>query len=125
MRRSDLVVTIGADQQEVPYTGLGGQMFQQVEGRGVQPLKIVEEQHERTSRLGKNAHEPAEHPVEAVPRVLRWEVGNGRLRANDELELRDQLDHELGARTQRFTKCASPATDLRIALAKDLTDEAL
>src|SRR5215831_18573512 len=125
MRGSDLVVPIGADQQEMSHARLSGEMFQQVESCSVQPLKVVEEQHERSLRSSKHADKLTERPVEAIPRILRREVGNGWLTPNDDLELRDQVDDELSVRAQGLLKLVPPAADLRIALAKDLTQETL
>src|SRR3984893_19060321 len=92
VRGADLVVPVGADQQQVPYLPVGDQMLEEVECRRVQPLQIVEEQHERVLRRGEYAEEPPEHRLEAVLRVLRREVRNGRLFPDDELDLGDEAD---------------------------------
>ena len=47
VRRADLVVPVGADQQQVPHLRVRDQMLEEVERRGIQPLQIVEEQRER------------------------------------------------------------------------------
>src|SRR6516225_7817703 len=125
MRRGDFVVPVGADQQQMPHARFGDQMFEQVERRGIQPLKVIEKQCKRAFGPGKDTHEPAEYAVEPVSRILRGEIGNRRLRPDDELKLRDQLDHELSARAQRVLKGIPPFTDLRVALAKNLAHESL
>ena len=98
MRGADLVVPIGADQQQVPHLRLRDQMLEQFERRRVQPLQIVEEQRQRMLRPGEHAEEPPEHQLETVLRVLRREVGHRRLLADDERELGNQIDHELAVR---------------------------
>ena len=90
MRGTDLVVPIGADQQQVPHLRLGDQMLEQVERRRVQPLQIVEEQRERMLRPGEDAEEAPEHHLEAVLRVLRRQVRDRRLLADDELQARER-----------------------------------
>ena len=67
----DLVVPIGADQQQVPHVRLGQQVLEQVERRRVEPLQIVEEQRQRMLRPGEHADEAPEHQLEAALRVLR------------------------------------------------------
>ena len=43
----DLVVAVGADQQQVAYLRPGQQILEQIERRRVEPLQIVEEQRQR------------------------------------------------------------------------------
>ena len=45
----------------------------------VQPLQIVEKQRKRVLRPGERAEESPEHHLEAVLRILRRQVWNGRL----------------------------------------------
>ena len=85
---TDLVVAVGADQQQVPHIRLGDQMLEQVERRRVEPLQIVEEQRERMLRPGEHAEEAPEHQLEAALRVLRRQLGDRRLLADDELQAR-------------------------------------
>ena len=47
----DLVVPIGADEQQVSQVCLGQKILDEVERRRVQPLKIVEEERQRMFRL--------------------------------------------------------------------------
>ncbi|MNT75555.1 hypothetical protein D3C72_2144590 [compost metagenome] len=61
MRGIDFVVTISADQQEVLRTGPGQQVLQQVEGRRVDPLQVIEEECQRMFWPGENADKPTEH----------------------------------------------------------------
>ena len=74
VRGADLVVPVGADQQQVPHLRVRDQMLEQVERRCVQPLQIVEEQRERVLRAREHAEEAPEHHLEAVLRVLRRQV---------------------------------------------------
>ena len=71
MRGTDLVVPVGADQQEVPHVRVRDQMLKQVERGRVQPLQIVEEQCERMLRAREHTEESPENHLEPVLRVLR------------------------------------------------------
>ena len=125
VRGTDLVVPVGADQQQVPHLRVRDKMFDQIKGRGVQPLQIVEEQRERVLRPGKHAEEPPEHQLEPILPVLRREFGNWRLLTDDESKLRDEIDHELAVRAKRLQQRGAPSAHLRVALAEDLMDKAL
>ena len=72
----DLVVPIGADQQQVLHIRLGQQVLEQIERRRVEPLQIVEEQRERMLRPREHAEEAPEHQLEAALRVL-WRQARG------------------------------------------------
>ena len=108
MRGTDLVVPVGADQQQVPHLRVGNQVLEQIERRGIQPLQIVKEQRERVFRPCERAEEASEDQLEAVLRVLRRKVWNRRLLADDELQLRDEVNDELPIRAQRLLKTVPP-----------------
>ena len=58
---ADLVVAIGAEQQEVFDVGVGEQILEKVKRRRIQPLQIVQKQGERMLRAGEDAEEAPEH----------------------------------------------------------------
>ena len=107
MGRSDFVVPVGADQHQVLHVRLGQQILEQIERRRVEPLQVVEEERQRMFRPGEHADEPPEHQLETPSRVLRRELGNRRLVSDDELQLRDEVDHEPSVRAQRLRRRAS------------------
>src|ERR1700739_547641 len=107
-RRTDFVVTVGPDQHQVLHVRIGNDVLQEFKSCRVQPLQIVEEQRERVLWPGERTEEPPEHQLEAVPRVLRRQICNGRLPADDELHLWDEIDDELAIRTQYFLKYVPP-----------------
>ena len=90
MRGIDLVVAIGADQHQVPQVRPGQQILEQIERRRVEPLQIVEEQRQRMFRPGEDADETPEHQLETALRLLRLELGDRRLLADDELQFGDR-----------------------------------
>ena len=88
----DLVVPVGADQQQVLHVRLGQQILEQVERRRIEPLQIVEEQRERVLLAREHAEEAPEHQLEAVLRVLRRQLRDRRLFSDDELQLGNEVD---------------------------------
>src|SRR5208282_4715671 len=60
MRGVDLIVAIGADQQEMPEIRPGQQILDEVKRRRVEPLQIIEKQCQRMLRSGEYADESAE-----------------------------------------------------------------
>ena len=80
------------------------QIFEQIQRRRVEPLQIVEEQRERVLRARKDADEPPHHRLEAALRVLRRQLGDRRLLADDEFQLGDQVDDQAPVRPERLAK---------------------
>jgi hypothetical protein len=95
----NLIGPIGTDQKQVLQLRLSQQILEQVEGRRVEPLQVVEEQRQRMLRPGKDTNETPKHQLEAPLRILRWKLDNRGLIADNELQLRDDVDHELAVRT--------------------------
>src|SRR6266849_1877343 len=123
VRGTDLIVPVGPDQQQVPHFRVRDQMLEEVERRCIEPMQIVEEQRERVLRPGERADEPAEHQLEAILRIARRQVWNGRLFPDDELQLRDQADDQLAVRLDRLRQGTTPLVHLGFALDEDLTDQ--
>jgi hypothetical protein len=109
----------------MPHFRVRDQVFKKLKACRVHPLQIVEEQRQRVLLPGERTEEPPEHQLEAVPRVLRRQVRNGRLLPDDELHFRDEIDDELAIRSQCFLKSVSPVAHIRVALDEDLTDQGL
>ena len=122
---TDLVVPIGADQQQVPHLRVRDQMLDEVERGGIQPLQIIEEQRERMLGRGERAKEAPKHQLKSVLRFLRRQVGNGRLFPDDELQFGNEVDHQLSVRAERLCQGAPPLLHFRFALDEDLADQGL
>src|SRR5262249_5961974 len=125
MRRRDLVVAVRADEEQVPQIRLDEEVFEEVDGRGVEPLQVVEEQGQRMLGPGEPAEEAPEDEVKAALRVPRRHLRDGPLIADDEPELGDEVHHELAIRTQRLADVVAPPPELRFALREDGTKEAV
>src|SRR6185369_17700282 len=76
-------------------------------------------------RSREHADEPPEHHLKTASRVLRRELGNRRLVSDDQLELRDEVDHEPPIRAQRLYQSVAPTTQLGVNLAEEIPNEDL
>src|ERR1700761_7001835 len=103
----------------------GGQILDQLKRSRVQPLQIVQKQGERMLLARKHPEEAPENHLEPVVRVLRRQVRDRRLFPDHELQLGNEIDHELAVRAQRLAEGYSPAAKLRFALAQQRADKAL
>ena len=122
VRGTDLVVSIGPDQQQVPHLRVRDQVLEEVERRRIQPLQIVKEQRERVLLPCEYAEEPPEHHLEAVLRFLRWQVRDRRLFSDHQLQLGNEAHDELTVRAQRLAQGVPPPAKLRLALAQKRAD---
>src|ERR1700675_3040746 len=125
VRWADLVVPVGADQQQVPHFGVCDQMLEKLKRRCIQPLQIIEEQRERVLLAREHPEEAPEHHLEAVLRVLRWQVRDRWLLPNHELQLGNEIDDELTIRAQRLAQSIPPPAKLLLALGEERADKAL
>src|SRR5262245_58054398 len=97
----DLIVSIGTHQQEVMCLGIGCQALEQLECGRIKPLQIVEEEHERTLRLSKHTEKSTEDAMESILGVLRRQIGDRRLLADNERQVGDQARNEPTVRAER------------------------
>ena len=87
---------------------MGDQLFQKVKRRCVQPLQIVKEQRQRLLFPREDAEKAPENHLETVLRVLRRQVRNRRLLSDHQLQLGNEVHHELAVRAQRFAESVPP-----------------
>ena len=59
-------------------------------------------------RSGEDADKAPKHQLETPLRVLRRKLGDGRLVADDELQLGNEIDHEPAVRAERLPKRVAP-----------------
>src|ERR1700676_5182197 len=102
VRGTDLVVAVGADQQQVPHFRVRDQVFNEVERRCIKPLQIVKKQRERVLLAREYPEETPENRLEAVLRVLRRQVRDRWLLPDHELQLGNEVDDELTIWTERL-----------------------
>ena len=85
MGGANLVVAVGADQEQMPDILLDQKILHEIERRGIEPLQIVEEKRQRMFVARENTDEAAEHQLEAAFRLLRLKFRDRRLFSDNEL----------------------------------------
>src|SRR6266436_4716806 len=125
VRGSDLVVSIGPNQQQVPHLRVRDQVLEEVERRCIKPLQIVEEQRERVLLPGEYAEKPPKNYLKAVLRFVRRQVRDRRLFSDHKLQRGNEVDDKLTVRAQRLAQGVPPPAKLRLALAQKRTHKAL
>src|SRR5262249_42401126 len=125
MRRSDVVVAIRADDEQVRDAGIAHQVLDELQRRGVQPLEIVEKQDQRMLRTREHGEESRDRALETVLRLVRRDLGDRRLLAEDQLELRHETRDDVTVHVQRLADGISPSRELALPLAEDHANEAL
>jgi len=125
VRGTDLVVPVGADQQQVPHVRLRDEVLEQVECPRIQPLQIIQEQGERVFRSRENGDKTPEQHLEPILRVLRREVRDWRLRSEHELQFGHKIHDELSARAERLAQRVTPPAKLLLTLPEERAHEAL
>ncbi len=125
MGEADFIVPVGANQQKVLHLRMRDKMFEQIKAGCIEPLQIIEKQRERMLLPGENGEETPEYHLETILPVLRRKLRNRRLLSDDEMQLRNQVDHDLTVRTKCLQQRSSPLADFRLAPGKDLPDQRL
>jgi hypothetical protein len=92
----------------VLQTRPGQEILKQLERGHIEPLQVIEKQHQRLSRSGKHADESLEHTVKAALRVLERQLRNGRLFTDDGFQLRNEVDDELSVLIERAEEIMAP-----------------
>src|SRR5262245_33638032 len=112
MSEGYLIIAVRSDEQHVLAVGVHEQKLQEALRGGIDPLKIVEKNHERVSRRSEDVHEVLERDLEAVPRLIGRERGRLGLRAEDELELRNEVDDQPPVLSKRLEEIDLPFGEL-------------
>src|ERR1700691_1765731 len=123
MRGADFVVTESSDQQEVMDVGMRDEVLEQLEGRRIQPLEIVEKNGERVLLACEHSQKRSEHHVKTALGFRGGEGSNRGLLADDEHELGNEAHNELAIRANGFLNRLPPTLDRCLALAEDLANE--
>src|ERR1700733_2504537 len=92
--------------------GISHKLFEQPERCRVQPLEIVEKQHQRVFSSSERAEESFQDRLESVLSFLRSEFRYRQLLADHQFQFGDQVDHQLATRTKRFENGMPPMSNL-------------
>src|SRR5262249_24529375 len=121
----DFIVPISADQHQVLHVRLRQQVLHEVQRRRIEPLQVVEKQGQGMFRPREYIDESTEYQVEPALFLLQRKLGNRWLLSDNGLQFRDQPDHQLSVRVERFMERVAPLAQLRLALAQKGADEVL
>jgi len=112
------VVTVGANQHQIFHVRMRQQILHQIQRGRVEPLQVVEEEGE--GMLPREcADQSTEYQLEAALRILWRKFRNRRLLPDDELQLRDEIHHELSIRAERPADRIAPTAQLFLVLRQD------
>jgi hypothetical protein len=112
----DLVVAERLDQEECLGTVRHRDQLEQLDALGIGPLQVVEEQHQGMRPAGEDLDELLEREMEPALRPCGVERDHRRLRADDPLERRDRIDHDLAVRRDRVADLRTPPLQIGLAL---------
>src|SRR5580693_3235843 len=90
----DLVVSVSANQHQLPHIALSQQVLEQVERCRIKPLQVIEEQGKGMFRACEDADKAAKHELETSLRVPDRKLSDRWRFPYDVLQFRDQVHHE-------------------------------
>ena len=125
MRGHNLVIAIGTDKKKVMEIRLCQEVLEEIERGRIEPLQVVEEQHQRMLRSDEDAEQAAEHQLKPALRVPRRQFRRLRLRADEEFEVREQRYHERAIRAERCGERIPPGRQFRLTLPQERPDQVL
>ena len=125
MPRTNLVVPIGAHEQDVLRIGAGQHMGQQGQRRRVDPLQIVQDHAQQLIARRNGLYQPGEYTVQAVA-GLDWRQGpDRRLWPRDQLQVGKAVNDDPGIVTDRREDARPPAFEFNLGSAEQLANELL
>jgi hypothetical protein len=100
--RRACLVPIGQHEQDVGERGARTGVHEDVQRCFVEPLQVVDEEHERTSGSGERSEHTLDQTLETVPGVLDRDLGDRGLSADQRLEVRQAVDQQLPVGADRL-----------------------
>ena len=99
--RSDLVVAVSTDQQQMACVAMGDEILDQSQGRGIEPLKVVDKNNQRVLLPCEDVDETLEYQLKPKS-GLHWGEGSHRRLWTDQAnELRNEISQEAGPEWRR------------------------
>jgi hypothetical protein len=121
----DLVVTVGADQQQVSDVGAGQERLEEQEGGRVGPLQIVQEHYQGMLLPGQRAQQALDGEPEAVLSLRRPESRRLRLGPEDELDLGNDRRQYVATGPERVGQPPPPSGQALFTLGQELPEQPL
>src|SRR6516165_3716870 len=104
---------------------MSGELLYEAERRRIEPLQIIDEDHQRMLGPSEYADEAPEHGLEADLGVQRRKCGHVRLRTDHPNELRHQVREQAAVGPHRLEDGVAPPRDLGRFSVQDLPDQRL
>src|SRR3954467_10681751 len=101
MRWRDLVRAVCPNEQQMLNSGIQ-KVTKRVEACVVGPLKIIQEQRERTLGPCNDGEDSLQEQLKAVLGFLHRDFRHGRLRPDQQIERRHEIDEQLSIRRKRL-----------------------
>ena len=114
------IIAVGADDEKMTGVDVLREPHQKFGGRLVEPLQVVEEQHQRMLGTCDRGEEAGQHSFEQALALLRRQLRQRRLIADHQGEVRDQIDHQLAVLAHRVLQRDAPMVERRAVEAEDL-----
>ena len=125
VRRPHFLLAKGADQEQPARVAVGREHLHQRQRRQIGPLQVVEEDRERLAGRQERAEEATEDVSEAGDRLSRARLGQRRLRAQDQLEVRDHVRNHRAVRPQGLLQATAQRRQPGLRQRQRLADEVL
>jgi hypothetical protein len=123
--RLGLVAAEARDHQQVPRIPGAEDLVEQLQGRRVAPLQVLEHHHQRLLRARQPAQQLAEHPTKAVGPLDRRQRRHRRLRAEGERQLRQHVEQQPRLAGERHQQALAPRVQRLPRLRQRLTHQRL
>jgi hypothetical protein len=120
VRGAHLVVAVGPNPQDGGRLRLGQLLLDQPQAGQVCPLQVIQEHHERLLGGGEHPQELADHPVEAVLRLVGGQLLERRLLAHHHFQLRNQVHEHLAIALPRLVHPLAQPSELLIGSRQQL-----
>ncbi len=94
--------------------------FDDRQGSAVHPLQIIQKDHQRVLGLGHHLHKMLEHQMETIAASRRLQVGEFRLRPQEVLGFRNQINQQFAVGAHGVENSLTPGFDLLVTLRQEL-----
>ena len=123
--RSHLVVAVSTDQQQMACVAMGDEILDQSQGRGIEPLKVVDKNNQWVLLPREDVDETLEHQLKPKS-GLRWrKYSHGRLRTDQANELGNKVSQKTALIADSLPNGVAPAADVFLFAAQKLANQPL
>ena len=111
MLGSHLVVAVSTDQQQMACVAMGDEILDQPQGRGIEPLKVVDKNNQRVLLPREDVDETLECQLKPKSSLRRRECSQRWLWTDQANELRNKISQKAALIADGFPNGVPPAAD--------------